>query len=160
MQQEFSERILAFETCVSLASKGDAFFLRKFLNFERDYSELYSHLPSDLLSKLQAKTPAKSEGIITNLSAKNRSTLSNLLLAYRTVDIAAATLEGYPEQPLKYERTNFFGDEIKVSLAPFPFSSNSTRSQRHLLVFQTAAHLAISSHHLQSCGSTFQSCRG
>ncbi|KAF8812613.1 hypothetical protein BYT27DRAFT_7207620, partial [Phlegmacium glaucopus] len=106
MQQDFSERITMLEGLISSASKGDAFSLRKFLCFEREYT----HLPSNLdISALQAKT----EGVIANLSTKNRATLSSLLLAYRTADVAAA-LEGYPERPLKFQQTRVFGDEIQL----------------------------------------------
>ena len=94
MQQEFSEKLLAFENTISSASNGDGLALRRFLGFQRDYTHL-RHLP------LQPET---NSGVLTSsLSSKNRSVLSMLLAAYRIVDIATA-LKFHPELPLTYEK--------------------------------------------------------
>lgn len=89
---------------ISSASSGDWFDLRQFLGFEREYPHL-----GHLSLPLQANTGS----LITSLSARNKSLLSNLLLAYRMVDIAA-TLECHPELPLRYEKTGDFGRSIQV----------------------------------------------
>jgi hypothetical protein len=112
MQQGFSERLLAFEGYISSTSNGDWFALRQFLGFERDYTTLG---PSLLQSNAGGWLS------ITSLSAKNKIALGNLLLAYRTIDVAA-TLENHPELPLKYEQLNDFGGSIEVEIMFLFFS--------------------------------------
>lgn len=81
MRQEFAENLMDFEKIISSASTGDGLSLRHFLRFEREYAHL-----GDLTKALQPSSEVK----ISSLSTKSRSYLSMLLLAYRTLDIAAS----------------------------------------------------------------------
>ncbi|KAF8805474.1 hypothetical protein BYT27DRAFT_7258195 [Phlegmacium glaucopus] len=91
--KNFLVRLAAFEAYISTASTGEWLMLRQFLHFERKYS----HLPTEL-----AQGQAKSEGIITSLSPKNKTALTSLLFAYRIVDVAAV-LDGLPEISLTHK---------------------------------------------------------
>ena len=123
MKQDFTERMLALEGVISSASSGDWFALREFLGFERQYN---------YLSRFHIPIRAKPWSLIPSLSAKNKAFLGNLLLGYRTVDIAA-TLECHPELPLRYERMSDFGSGVQVEF--FTLFSNSAPSE-HLAAFR------------------------
>jgi hypothetical protein len=114
MQQGFSQKLLGFENMIASASGGDWFALRQFLGFEREYAHL-GHLQPPL---------SKGEDRISLLSSKNKTALSNLLLAYRTVDIAA-TLKSHPELPVRYEKSSDFGKSLQVEFFPFRNSAPS-----------------------------------
>jgi hypothetical protein len=57
----------------------------------------------------------QSEKIITSLSVKNRTALTNLLFTYRILDIAAA-VEGHPELPLTEKKSRQGDFKLNVSL--------------------------------------------
>lgn len=109
MGQNFSEKVLAFESMIASASHGDAFDLRLFLGFEREYTHL-DHL----------QQPAQGKGLdrITTLSSKNKNALANLLVAYRMVDIAAS-LESQSELPIRYEKNTDVEGDIPVGTLSF-----------------------------------------
>lgn len=105
---------MAFEKIVSSASNGDGLELRLFLGFQQEYTHL-GHLP------LQANSGVSSLSTSSQLlSAKNKSILNMLLVAYRIVDIVAS-LECHPELPLTYERKSDFGIHVET----FSFLRNS-----------------------------------
>jgi hypothetical protein len=101
MQQNFSEKLIKLENVISSSSMGDGLGLRHFLGFERAYPHLGNLAPT-----LHAIS-------IDDLSSRNKSVLSMLLLAYRTIDIAAA-LDEFPELSVKFERTGTFGECAEV----------------------------------------------
>ena len=92
---------MKFEDMISSSSMGDGFRVRTFLGFEKSYSHLGNLIPTH---------PPSS---ITDLTTRSKSLLSTLLLAYRTIDIAAAQ-DGYLDLELtaKIEtpRTGTFGE--------------------------------------------------
>jgi hypothetical protein len=99
MQQEFSKKVLTYESLIAASAIGDGLDLRQFLGFEREYKHLAN------LSGL----PHSNAGVITSsLSPRNKTMLINLLVSYRILDIAA-NIEGYPELPIRYEKKKDIG---------------------------------------------------
>jgi hypothetical protein len=131
MGQNFSEKVLAYESIIASASSGDAFDLRLFLGFEREYTHLYH--PQNTLQ-------GRDFDVIPSLSAINKSALCNLLVAYRMIDIAAA-LESHSELPIRYEKkTNFI---TNIPAGTLSFFGNSA-SSHYFAAFRSAAKLAAS----------------
>jgi hypothetical protein len=98
MQQGLVDCLLITERTISSASSGDWFDLRRFLRFEREYTHL-AHLPLGLQDHAGAT--------IASLTHRAKGLLSNLLMLYRIVDIAAA-LACHPTHPQRYERSSGF----------------------------------------------------
>ena len=100
MLQEFSKKLIAFENIISSASIGDGLTMRQFMGFEKEYKHLGRLAPA-----LQANPKVS----FTSLPSRSKSLLSMLLLAYRTIDIAAS-LESHPKLSITYERAGGFGE--------------------------------------------------
>lgn len=115
MLQDFSEKVISSENAIASASGGEMLSLRQFLGFERDYAHLgHLQLPQ-IAPQGRDGDLVRSFSTIKSLSAKNKSTLALLLLAYRTVDIAAA-LECHSDILFRCEKTSYFGTKIQVVL--------------------------------------------